>query len=290
MNIVKITDGLGNQMFQYAFARSLQANLGKAVYLDTRFINNEDAAIRKEDNKYWSRKIDIRKYGLDNFQITLPEADNSILKHWDYLWNIGSPKNKIYELKKNGFGFWKYADEDKSGIKIKPLLPTYYKGYFFDLKYYDDIKATLQKEFVLSKKIVLPAELKSILKKENSVSVHIRRGDFLKVNRDISQKDYYPKALDLMSQKVNDPVYLVFSDDIEWVRDNLKIDSQAVYVSEMGFQDCEELMIMKHCRHNIIANSTFSYWAAYLNSNPNKTVICPKNWKTKIIPDAWIKI
>jgi hypothetical protein len=259
------------------------------VCLDIRFINHEDEVLRNED-VYGSKKNSVRKYGLDHFRITLPTADDCTLKHWNYLCNIGNPQNEIYELSKNGFGFWKYTVEKESGTKISSLLPTYYRGYFFDLQYYDDIKAILQREFVLRKKIVLPAELKSILKNDNTVSLHIRRGDFLKLSKDISQKDYYPKALDLMAQKVNEPVYLVFSDDMEWVRDNLKIDSRAVYVSGMGFQDYEELMIMKHCRHNIIANSTFSYWAAYLNSNPNKTVICPKNWQTKSIPDGWIKI
>jgi hypothetical protein len=120
--------------------------------------------------------------------------------------------------------------------------------------------------------------------------VHIRRGDFLRVNRDISEKGYYKKALEYITDKVSNPTYLVFSDDIEWVKDNMHFEEKTIYVSDMGFRDYEELMIMKHCRHNIIANSTFSYWAGYLNNNPGKIVVCPKGWKTETIPEDWVRM
>jgi hypothetical protein len=279
MNVVKITDGLGNQMFQYAFARSLQIESGSAVYLDTRYINNEDLIIRKED-RFQIKKNGHRKYGLDNFKITLPVAGNGILKHWNYLVDGKSTYSFL----------WKYFDEDVTGVKTSPILPSYYKGYFFNLKYYKDIKPILQREFVLKQKLRLPDSIKYILENDNTVSIHVRRGDFLKLNRDISQKDYYPKALKMISEMINTPTFLVFSDDIEWVKNNLKIGERAIYISGMGFKDFEELAIMKHCKHNIIANSTFSYWAAYLNTNQNKIVICPKRWKTDIIPEEWIKV
>jgi hypothetical protein len=110
------------------------------------------------------------------------------------------------------------------------------------------------------------------------------------LNRDISHKDYYPKAITFIKDKIDNPTFLVFSDDVEWVKKNMEIGERVIYVSDMGFKDYEELAIMKHCRHNIIANSTFSYWAAYLNANPDKIVICPKRWKSEIIPSEWRKI
>lgn len=289
MNVVKISDGLGNQMFQYAFARKLQIDTGKRVYLDTRFINNEDVITRKENHCRMS-KNDFRYFGLDKFKIKLLIADNSVLNNWKYLSDIGIVQSKIYEMAKKGIWPWKYCDVDLSEINIDTCFPVYYKGFFFHLKYYDDIKGILQKEFVLRNKINLPEELKKILKNENTVSLHVRRGDFLRLNRDISQKEYYPKALELMSQKIGSLTVLVFSDDVEWVKDNLNIGQKVAYVSDMGFQDYEELAVMKHCRHHIIANSTFSYWAAYLNPNPDKVVICPKHWKTDIIPSNWISL
>lgn len=289
MNIVKISDGLGNQMFQYAFARKLQIDTGKAVYLDARFINNEDMVARGEQTCR-SKKNANRKYGLDHFRVKLPQADSSALRPWSYLTENGRVSQGIYRLAQAGLWPWQYRNEETSDVKRRELLPTYYKGYFFDLSYFDSIKGVLQREFVLKEKIQLPEVLSTILYNDNAVSIHVRRGDFLKLNRDISQREYYPKALAYMRKVVIRPTYLVFSDDIEWVRDHLEIPGEKIYVSEMGFQDYEEMAIMKHCKHNIIANSTFSYWSAYLNANPSKVVVCPKNWKTDIIPKQWISI
>lgn len=289
MNIVKISDGLGNQMFQYAFARKLQIDTGKRVYLDYRFINNEDLVMRWE-GKYQRKKNGYRKYRLEKFKIRLDKADDNMLKHWEYLTVGGTMQSQIYAMAKLGVWPWRYCDEETAEINRSKFFSTYYKGYFFHLKYYSDIRSILQKEFVLKEKIRIPISLAKVLQEVNTVSVHIRRGDFVKLNRDISEKDYYPKALECMNNKIHLPIYLVFSDDIEWVKNNIEFAGNPIYVSEMGFQDYEELMIMKHCKHNIIANSTFSYWAAYLNSNPNKIVICPKHWKTDIIPQDWISI
>lgn len=289
MNIVKISDGLGNQMFQYAFARKIQIDTGKTVVLDVRYINNEDAAFRRENN-YYTAQNDFRKYGLDHFKIRLNIADESTLRNWSYLHNTGILHREIYAMAQNGLWPWGYCDEDLNEIAIKKYISMYYKGYFFDLKYFDSIRNVLVKEFVLKNKLHLPAELRNILQKDLTVSIHVRRGDFVKLNRDISQKDYYPRALKLMKEKVKNPTYLIFSDDMEWVKNNLKIDGKTVYVSNMGFMDYQEMMIMKHCKHHIIANSTFSYWAAYLNQNPDKIVICPRHWKTAIIPEEWVSI
>jgi hypothetical protein len=289
MNIVKITYGLGNQMFQYAFARSMQIKTGKKVYLDNRYINTEYPDSISKSN-YVSKKYGERKYELYNFNISLPIAEDNILKHWDYLWNTKNIKHDLCNFSENGVGVWRYRDERKGEISKESLLPTYYTGFFLKLNYYDEIKRILQKEFTLKNKITLPNELKKILREDNTVSIHIRRGDYLRLNRDISQKDYYGKALSVINNIIYKPTYLVFSDDIEWVRHNLHFEGKVIYVSNLGFQDYEEMMIMKHCKHNIIANSTFSYWAAYLNSNPNKIVICPKRWESNIILTDWIKV
>ncbi len=290
MNVVRISDGLGNQMFQYAFARRLQIDTGKPVSLDIRYINNEDIFYNREDN-FQLKKNDYRRFGLDHFKVRLNIADEKELRHWKYLCHNGMGHKGISALAQKGLWPWGFCNEacDEAAAKGRHF-PVYYKGYFFHLKYYDDVKEILQKEFVLKNKLHLPGELKEILKENQTIAIHVRRGDFLKWNRDLSQKDYYPRAVKLMSEKIEKPVYLVFSDDIKWVKENIKTDARTIYVSEMGFEDYEELAIMKHCQHYIIANSTFSYWAAYLSRNANKTVICPKHWKSDIIPEDWIKL
>lgn len=290
MNVVRVSDGLGNQMFQYAFARKLQIVTGKKVWLDIRFINNEDVFMRGDKNRYLYEKNDLREYGLDKFRINLSRADRNMLKFWNYILNAEQGHHKLFAMVKKKLWPWKCSGEPDVKSGLNAFFPTYYMGYFFDLGYYDDIKDILQKEFTLKEKIVLPKELGRILKQDNTVSIHVRRGDFLEYGRDISQTGYYPKALSVIKRKVDNPIYLVFSDDIEWVKKNLEIEGDAIYISGMGFQDYEELMIMKHCKNNIIANSTYSYWAAYLNPNTDKVVIYPGHWNRRIIPKGWLRL
>ena len=294
MNVVKISDGLGNQMFQYAFARKIQLQRGGRVYLDTRFINNEDR-IAWGEKRRTLEKNDHREYGLDNFRIKLPVANKHILSYWNYLDQRNEIERVIAELSREGLWFWQFKDDSyKQKSEIwgagDCFFPTYFQGYHFNLKYYEEIRGILQKEFRLGTPIRLPHELRRILNHENTVSIHIRRGDYLRLHCDISEKSYYPEAMKIIQERIANPIYLVFSDDIEWVESNLDIKGQKLYVSGMGYTDYQELTIMKHCRHNIIANSTFSYWAAYLNASPDKLVICPKRWMPEIIPKEWVCI
>lgn len=277
MDVVRISDGLGNQMFQYAFARKWNIMTRHRVYLDTRFINNEDL-FAKGRNPQLKGKIAHREYGLSNFKTVLPAADGDAL----------SCCEKLYQW----FGQYKVEDEDfyDAVFRGRIKFPAYYRGYFFDLRYFDDIRPLLQHEFSLRKKTKLPCDLREILVWENTVSVHIRRGDFLKLNRDISNSGYYERAFAYMGEKTASPFYLIFSDDMEWVKANVEIPGEKHFVSDMGFADYEELTIMKHCKNNIIANSTFSYWAAYLNANKNKIVVCPKGWRTRTIPTEWVGV
>lgn len=275
MDVVRISDGLGNQMFQYAFARKWSIRTGHRVYLDTRYINNEDLFAGGSVPQFKGR-LGHRKYGLSHFKTVLPEAD----------WEILSRCENLYKY------LGRYREEDENFYEMifqgKGKFPSYYRGYFFDQRYYDDIRTLLRHEFSPREKIRMPYGLKTILGRENTVSVHIRRGDFLQLNRDISDSGYYERAFSYMGERLVSPVYLVFSDDVEWVRDNMDIPGEKHFISGMGFEDYEELTIMKHCKNNIIANSTFSYWAAYLNADPEQIVVCPGGWRTKIIPGNWI--
>lgn len=281
-------------MFQYAFARKLQAQNRGNVYLDIRYINNEDTFERGERSLLF-KNCSYRDYGLNHFKITLPVADENMLRHWDYLNQRNFIEKLQYNLAKLHLWMFQCKDENKLREKVyisqkTSPVSTYFMGYFFDLEYFSDIKSILKKEFCLKKSISLPSNLYENLKNENTVSIHIRRGDFVKLFWDISRSDYYVRAIQIVKEFIQDPVYMIFSDDINWVKENMTIDGRKFYISGMGFNDYEELMIMKHCKHNIMANSTFSYWAAYLNNNPDKKIICPKHWKSGAIPKDWILI
>ncbi len=136
---------------------------------------------------------------------------------------------------------------------------------------------------------------------DDSISIHFRRADYLK--HEISETigvqplEYYYKAMSFIKTKVNNPHIFIFSDDIDWVRNNLKCDLNVSYVSNNELKDYEELLLMSKCQHNIIANSSFSWWGAWLNKNDDKIVVAPKKWfnnsviNTKdLIPIDWITI
>ena len=289
MIVVRITDGLGNQLFQYAFAKALKTRVGQEVYLDISDIN-----LRKEkDSKKikWMSLCDIREFQLDNFMITLPLIDEKeLVKKYNqkeytskflnycrnlYLLPTVYLNERLYNEYKFRFSMWHNY---------------YIKGYFFDKKYYENETDALRKEFKLKKTIAMPDDIKCILDNRNTVSLHVRRGDFLNIGRDISRSDYYIKALDYIKDKVRDPFLLIFSDDIEWVDKSMNFDLEYLTISGRGFSDCEELTLMSMCRNHIIANSTFSYWGAWLSPNKDKIVTLPRGWRPKIIPDTWVQL
>jgi hypothetical protein len=145
--------------------------------------------------------------------------------------------------------------------------------------------------------------VKTLLKRvssNNSVSVHIRRGDY--VSNPHASKfhgtkglDYYEKAVERIAETVKNPELFVISDDIEWCKENLRLPYKTTHIDgNAGFED---MHIMSHCAHNIIANSSFSWWAAWLNTNPDKVVIAPKKWfndesinTEDVVPKTWIRL
>ena len=262
VKIIKLQGGLGNQMFQYAYGRALEL-AGQKVLFDTSFFNGGRA------------KIDTaRDYKLDNFNIkTKAEFSNK--------------KNTIRDL------------INKTLVKIKLRE----NGFYQNEKYFENIESEIRAEFTLKKP--LDAKFANIIKQiENtpSVSIHVRRGDYVNDKKtraihNVCDTEYYSRATDIIKSKVNNPTFFVFSDDIDWVRENIPIDQPSYHVSNLEGEDYEELILMSKCKHNIIANSSFSWWGAWLNQNPNKIVIAPKQWfvnkkiKGLDIPRAdWLKI
>lgn len=295
MIIVRIMGGIGNQMFQYALARSLQEK-GNRVYLDKKrpYRNYE------EEQKYIDRECK-----LQYFSITLKPILIERMKQWDFLRNQTAwDKVRLYLSEKGRWPFRFVREGDNFGIFKEEYLhfkeECYFLGTFQREEYFSDIRPILLKEFQPKKPVRLSSHIKHLLETRNTVSVHIRRGDYTShVNQfGLCSKKYYKTAMEYMKKKVKDPVFLFFSDDLEWVREEITIEEkeEACYINEdRRLQDYEELLLMSYCSHNIIANSSFSWWGAYLNTNENKIVTAPKIWFREnpsygIIPKEWIKI
>lgn len=289
MIIVRIWEGLGNQMFQYAYAKALNLK-GIDVRLDLANAFDDVFLI-------WKNKHDARRdICIQKFKISLPIIDVCTYGKYDYIQQNTICKKIIFWLAKHSL--WKYKFVEEFGKfhfnrRLDNKDNYYIKGYFQDEKYFKHIRSTLLKEFVPPEKIKISRELKNALNDNESVSLHIRRGDYVKLKLSLNRL-YYMKAIEYIKKIYNNPIFVVFSDDLKWVRENIDTNSRVVYANEDGkLKDYEELFIMSRCKSNIISNSTFSWWAAWLNTYEKKIVIAPKKWmkpQENIIPNDWIVI
>lgn len=283
MVIVRIWEGLGNQLFQYAYARALKER-GVDVRLDLG--KAYDGSFRK------CRDDDPRQNSVQNFNITVPEINVEEYGKYRYIRRDNVKERIIFSLA--GAGLWKYRfyeeirpdySEKADGMKGD----CYVKGWFQSEKYFNGIRGILLKELTPKRKIRIPKGLRQALEYEGSVSLHVRRGDFVKKTAALNAF-YYRAAAERMKEQYGEPLFLVFSDDLGWVKKNLDIGGNCIYVNEdRALQDYEEMLIMSRCRSNIVSNSTFSWWGAWLNRNAGKTVIAPgKHWMCGgIVPEGW---
>ena len=277
--------GVGNQLFCYAYAKSLQQK-GYDVKIDI--------------STFKFNKID--SYEFDKYNIDIPISTQ---EENERLFN-NSLLSKI--LKRFGIDISNKVREksllfDESLLRINDN--SYVDGYFQNEKYFYDIRDIILEQISINRP--LSNFTKSIQKKINSLnntcSIHVRRGDMA---NDINVKihgvcsvEYYNNAIEYLKNKLGEVNYFIFSDDFEWCRSNLKIDNAIFVESDEHRIAHEDIYLMSLCDHNIIANSTFSWWGAWLNDNVSQISIAPMEWfKDKkyqkqsqdIVPNGWIKI
>jgi len=257
MIIVKIHGGLGNQMFQYAFALQ-HLKRGKEVWLETSFFEQFSPHQGFELNKLFNISIPI----------LTKENKSTLLLKKESLNYINEIKLKIE---------WLYVSD------IFELDDCYFEGYWQANGYLKGIKRLLHNIFKLE---IPPSDeynynLKKEIQKNNSVSVHIRRGDYVgHCFFNTIPIEFYLKAINIIQESVPNPVFYIFCDNIKWAEEAFPSNNNKfIFVSwntkENSYKD---MQLMSLCKHNIIANSTFSWWGAYLNKNSKKIVIAPHNW------------
>lgn len=176
---------------------------------------------------------------------------------------------------------------------------SYLDGYFQSEKYFKNITEAIQKDFSLSEPLEKKyPDIVQKIKNTNSVSVHVRRTDYLdkQYRYIVLDQTYYKKAMDVIEASYPNPTYFFFSDEIDWIKKNIPCPPGSEFMSGGKYTDAEELILMSMCKHNIIANSTFSWWGAWLNKNPQKIVVTPEKWFTskyddpELLPTEWTKI
>lgn len=288
MIIVRLKGGMGNQMFQYALGRSLSIKNRVPFKIDISSYKIENEVKRRYDLGIFNIVEDIAEekeipllYRNLNDNLFLSKINSAINK---FMKNKGKETSFSFDSKVLGLGSDIYLD-----------------GYWQSQKYFIDIEDIIRRDFTLKKKLSLNIEnLKELIKKENSLCIHVRRGDYVgNKKHEVVGRDYYDNAIEKMERLTKIDNIYVFSDDIKWCEENMKFEFPTTFVGEEYAGENAEghLVLMSACNNFIIPNSSFSWWAAWLSDYKDKIVIAPKQWfgdkninTDDLISNEWIRI
>lgn len=294
MKIVVAFGGLGNVMFYYALANAFrQKGVKSFVFVSKTNLEHYNYNLKTifPHISMWGNLNFIHKYYYSSLQ---------------YIRNFAYKKYKMPH--KYLFAPFSGLYYDQEPVKYIPSIfehlenNQYLIGHFQSYKYFEEYREAVLNELQFSTTI-LSEKTKSMardMNSFNSVSIHVRRGDYLNgyyynTLGKICDIDYYKRAIDFINNKVNDPHFYIFSDDPGYVAENLKIENATFVDFNRGKDSWQDMYLMSQCKHNIIANSTFSWWGAWLNRNPSKIVIAPTRWfanieEDEIVLPEWIRV
>ena len=279
MITVSFAGGLGNQMFQYAFYMA-QKHRKKDVKMDLSF---------------YSTNHDHNGFELDKiFNILIDEDEEELKK------KLKNEDNYFNRLKRKlGFKYRYYYQ--KSAIKFYEDAMIYDDGYMCGYwqseKYFDMIKNEVKNIYNFPDIIdERNKSMESIIRRTNSVSVHVRRGDYIGLDDfNVIPELYYLDAVNYIKGKVTDPYFFVFSNDIEWCKRNIVVNNAMFIDYNKGKESFRDMQLMSLCKHHIIANSSFSWWGAWLGEKDNTITIAPNIWLKScingdIVPERWVRL
>jgi hypothetical protein len=291
MIVTKLIGGLGNQMFQYAAGKALALRHDVVVKVDL-----------SELNSHAGDKYTQRHYELGIFASGIQVANDKDLAPF-----LNGDKSRLQrELQRRMPFLFGTLSAVESGSGYHPEFKkypknTYLQGFWQSEQYFKDYETEIRKDFRFRESVTEACKpLKTKIVACNSVSLHVRRGDY--VNNPSANKfhglcspQYYASAVNHILETQKDLEIFIFSDDINWCKENLKFDVP-VHFMETG-SAYEDMYLMSQCHHNIIANSSFSWWGAWLNDHADKIVVAPKQWFadssvniSDIIPASWLKL
>ena len=294
MKIVKFKGGLGNQMFQYAFAKLLEKRTCETVKLDM----SAYASLRNDN----VRKPRVEKFNLSLQQVTESEKKSVVLfKQRGNSLSLFYKARVFFESKLNKRYFF---ERNRAFIDPAQIIKyNYYDGYFQSWRYVKEVEQEVKQEFIPVHELSKNSQLvKEKMLRENSVFIGVRKGDYTSDKNSVAHygaftNEYYLRAMDIIAEKVSDPVFYIFSNDVNWCKNNIDWGKHNVIYREADEQtdDFEELILMSSCKHAIIVNSTYHWWGAYLINNDEKIVVAPKRWffddsPIDIVPPEWIRV
>lgn len=290
MILMHTIGGLGNQMFQYAAGRALSLESGQSLRLDTSSFVGYGLHQGFELNKVFGSKVQLatpsdvhRVLGWQSFPVARKLLTRS---------GFSALRRKEFRVEPH-FHYW----SEISAIRED----CYLVGYWQSERYFQSQASAISADFTFALPLINEnAELAKRISEVQAVSLHVRRGDYIKNLRTnaahgVCSLEYYQAAIQYISRKIKNPHFFIFSDDMAWVEINLKMEMPHQYVNHnSGAMSFNDMRLMSLCNHNIIANSSFSWWGAWLNRSPEKIVIAPKQWfatgvnTADLIPDDWI--
>lgn len=301
---VAFEGGLGNQMFQYAAGRYLEKKFHDNVVIDS--------------SKYQCEAIEFRNYELNDFNVKKDwgtvRIQESRFKRFGSLYfvylvwtglylkinkeryNSGRSLKftKLYQFLTNRIGFYRMHFSETPCFYKSWTKRKYIRGMWFYPQIVLSLGEELKKELTVKTPISdKNQEFLDSINSTNSVAVHIRRGDYVKLGMVVCDIAYYQRCMEKMSKIVDSPVFFVFSDDIDWVKENLSTDGYTVIFVNNNNGATDDMRLVYSCKHFIMSNSTFSWWGAYLGSAEDKKVIVPEIWakgakRSNLILDSWI--
>jgi hypothetical protein len=289
--IIRLKGGLGNQLFQYAAGFRL-------------------ASIRNTELKLYFSEFDNpnyrtpRSYELGVFEVTAERAVahdkasiSSSVGPLILRWLPGR-----FRSRSSTAAIERHFQFDPAVLSLPGDVIM--DGYWQSERYFADVTDLVREEFTFKQPAMgRNAEMAAEIAGCNAVSLHVRRGDYatdsvVMATHGVCPLDYYYRAVDYVVERVSNPVFFVFSDDPDWVREHLELRGSVEVVDHNGSDACsEDLRLMSRCAHHIIANSTFSWWGARLNSSPGKIVVAPSRWfaddslnTSDLLPASWVKL
>ena len=291
MVTVKLKGGMGNQMFQYAIGRALSLRYNVPLGLDLSFLLDTTPRL----------KFTFRNYDLDVFNINAEIVQSSKIPFVNRM--VKGKIGQAFDILRRFLSFDKGVEKSFNfNSLIFNIGPNaYLDGYWQSPKYFESIEDIIRKDFTLKSELPINIRnLMEVIEKENSVCIHVRRGDYVgNKAHEVVGSEYYDKAIEKMRSLTKIDKIYVFSDDIKWCEENMKFEYPVMFVGdEYAGQKAEgHLMLMKSCRNFIIPNSTFSWWGAWLGDSKDKIVVAPKQWfggesmsSEDLIPKEWIRI
>lgn len=287
--IVRLVGGLGNQMFQYAMGLAVATKVNGRLLLDVDFVGNGVAR----------REFELTRAFVGPFQLATPEEQRAVLGWRAYFRRaMGRPTATLLGCKRVAV---------ERGLEFVPTFaglsaPVYLVGYWQSESYFLDVAQQLRERLSFVPPDAANAAMLREISSCESVAVHIRRGDYAEVSsitacHGLCPPSYYERAASQLLERQPNLRFFLFSDDLEWTRDNIRLPAECVYVEvNRGGSAFNDMRLMSACRHQVIANSTFSWWAAWLNTNQKKHVIAPERWfasgspATSICPQEWVRL